>query len=101
MVSLTHSRVLRSPLPGFGICIAAFAFVCNSVQAQGPQPSNAGSQVSAPATVTMHWGARQGVIRYRLQLANDASFNDIVFDRVVSGLEYRVRELAASKYFWR
>ena len=100
MVSLTHSRVLSSSLSGFVICIAAFAFACIAVQAQVAQPSNA-SQSSAPATVTLHWGARPGVYRYRLQLANDASFNDIVFDRVVVGLEYRVTELAAGKYFWR
>jgi outer membrane protein assembly factor BamB len=40
-------------------------------------------------------------LRYRLQLARDAAFSDIVFDRVVSGHEYSVSDLAPGKYFWR
>ncbi|MGQ0761405.1 MAG: outer membrane protein assembly factor BamB family protein [Acidobacteriota bacterium] len=39
--------------------------------------------------------------RYRLQLANDATFIDIVFDRVVSGHEYRLNDLLPGRYYWR
>lgn len=57
---------------------------------------------SASATVvTLHWAARRGVSRYRLQLANDAEFTDIVVDRVIAGLEYQVADLPIGKYFWR
>src|SRR2546423_13030602 len=102
MVPLTLSRVLISALPRFIIPLAAFAFACNTaVSAQEPRSANAVSQASVPATVTLHWGTRPGVSRYRLQLANDASFKDIVFDRVVLGLEYLITELPAGKYFWR
>ena len=52
-------------------------------------------------TVTLRWGARPGVSRYRLQLANDATFGDIVFDRVVTGHEYRLNDLAPGRYYWR
>src|SRR4030095_4161602 len=55
----------------------------------------------SPTIVTVRWGARPGVSRYRLQLAQDASFSDIVFDRVVNGHEYRISELAPGRYFWR
>ncbi|HEX5702205.1 MAG TPA: PQQ-binding-like beta-propeller repeat protein [Pyrinomonadaceae bacterium] len=51
--------------------------------------------------MTLRWGARPGVSRYRLQLANDATFIDIVFDRVVSGHEYRMNDLAPGRYYWR
>lgn len=60
------------------------------------------AQDNPPQTsVTLHWGARPGVSRYRLQLANDATFSDIVFDRVVSGHEYRLNDLAPGRYYWR
>jgi outer membrane protein assembly factor BamB len=49
----------------------------------------------------VHWGARAGVSRYRLQLARDREFNDIIFDRVVSGNEYEINGLIPAKYFWR
>jgi outer membrane protein assembly factor BamB len=41
------------------------------------------------------------VSRYRLQLANDANFIDVVFDRVVSGHEYRLNDLPPGRYYWR
>src|SRR6266403_5205403 len=55
----------------------------------------------AGTEVHLHWGARPGVLRFRLQLASDSAFADIVFDRVVSGTEYRVSDLPPGKYFWR
>ena len=55
----------------------------------------------SPTSVTLRWGSRAGVSRYRLQLANDAAFSDIVFDRVVSGHEYRLNDLAHGRYYWR
>jgi len=58
-------------------------------------------EAQSPTIVTVRWGARPGVSRYRLQLAQDASFSDIVFDRVVNGHEYRISELAPGRYFWR
>src|SRR5947208_3625922 len=49
----------------------------------------------------LRWDPRPGVSRYRLQLALDVGFADIVFDRVVTGNERRVTELPPGKYFWR
>jgi outer membrane protein assembly factor BamB len=51
--------------------------------------------------VHLHWGARPGVSRYRLQLAADREFRDIVFDRIVNGTETDVNDLPVGKYFWR
>jgi outer membrane protein assembly factor BamB len=51
--------------------------------------------------VHLRWGPRPGVSRYRLQLASDSEFSDIVFDRVVAGNDYRVNDLPPGRYFWR
>ncbi len=61
------------------------------------------SQDSSQANTSIHlrWGARPGVLRYRLQLASDSSFRDIVFDRVITGNEAAVDELMPGRYFWR
>ena len=58
-------------------------------------------QESGLTTIRLRWGARPGVTRYRLQLATDHGFNDIVFDRVVAGTEYQINDLATGKYYWR
>jgi outer membrane protein assembly factor BamB len=68
-----------------------------SLISQSPQEPPA----SGPTTVNLRWGARPGITRYRLQLATDRGFNDIVFDRVVAGTEYQINDLTAGTYFWR
>lgn len=65
------------------------------------QPDNSFQNNQQPTVVTLRWGARPGVARYRLQLAKDSVFADIAFDRVVAGNEYRISDLPAGKYFWR
>jgi outer membrane protein assembly factor BamB len=62
------------------------------------------TQSAAPQTKTslhLRWPGQPGVLRYRLQLARDEQFNDIVFDRAVFGTEYVVTDLAPGRYFWR
>ena len=54
-----------------------------------------------PTEFHLRWGPRPGVSRYRLQLASDRAFADIVFDRVVAGNDYRVNDLPPGRYFWR
>ncbi len=74
----------------------------SAVLAQRPPTAFASPYKLAPQTlVTVRWRARPGVSRYRLQLANDRDFADIVFDRVVNGHEYQVNDLPPGKYFWR
>jgi outer membrane protein assembly factor BamB len=55
----------------------------------------------ANTKVHLHWGARPGITRYRLQLAADRDFRDIVFDRIITGTETDIKDLAPGKYFWR
>lgn len=39
--------------------------------------------------------------RYRLQLATDEQFEDVVFDQAVEGRQYVVKTLPPGNYFWR
>src|SRR5437879_6204871 len=51
--------------------------------------------------VHLRWGPRAGVSRYRLQLAADRNFHDIVFDRIIAGNDTEITDLTPGKYFWR
>src|SRR5467141_1446723 len=69
------------------------------VLAQGTSKSD--NNQANTTEVHLRWGPRPGVSRYRLQLASDSAFADIVFDRVVAGNEYQIKDLPAGRYFWR
>jgi len=89
---MIHSNHVRILLLG--------VFVALSGNAAGltAQPQQA---TQANTTVHLRWGVRPGVFRYRLQLANDSTFRDIVFDRVVNGNDATVDDLSPGRYFWR
>jgi len=63
---------------------------------QSPTP-----QQVAVSAMLIRWQGRPGVNRYRLQVARDQGFADIVFDQAVEGREYAVKGLAPGNYFWR
>ncbi|HVG33761.1 MAG TPA: FG-GAP-like repeat-containing protein [Pyrinomonadaceae bacterium] len=77
----------------FAVSMAAFAQMVTT-------PSAAQTQASGPSAL-IRWNIRTRARRFRLQLARDARFTDIVFDRAIEGREYLVTELPAGKYFWR
>ncbi|HEU4595952.1 MAG TPA: PQQ-binding-like beta-propeller repeat protein [Pyrinomonadaceae bacterium] len=52
-------------------------------------------------SILIRWQGTPGIARYRLQLATDEAFKDIVFDRAVVGRQYVVKELPPGNYFWR
>src|SRR2546425_1216369 len=70
------------------------------LRAQTIPPSNTQTDNSS-TIVSLRWGVRPGVSRYRLQLARDIGFADIVFDRVVSGAERQITDLPPGRYYWR
>lgn len=76
--------------------IFAAASSAAHTRAQGTTPA-----AQTKTSLHLRWPAQEGVLRYRLQLARDEVFQDIVFDRAVFGTEYAVTELGAGKYFWR
>lgn len=65
-----------------------------------PQPARTGDAQTASTSLLIRWRGTADVERYRLQVARDAEFNDIVFDSAVTGREYRVTGLAPGSYFW-
>ena len=89
MICATHARLLA---------ILAAIFLSVSAIAQ---PATTGIQKKPTTLVTVRWGARTGVSRYRLQVAQDRDFTDIVFDGVVYGHVYQMSDLQPGKYFWR
>src|SRR2546421_289547 len=78
--------------------LAAALFILIPLVSGAAQEVN---QTPTNTTVNLRWGPRPGVARYRLQLAQDRDFADIVFDRVVTGNQTQVNALAPGRYFWR
>jgi outer membrane protein assembly factor BamB len=54
-----------------------------------------------PPSILVRWQGKPGVNRYRLQLATDEKFEDVVFDQAVEGRQYVVKDLPPGNYFWR
>lgn len=68
------------------------------------QPSGAQQKPQAheiAPSILIRWQGKPGVNRYRLQLAVDESFEDIVFDQAVEGHQHLVKGLPSGNYFWR
>lgn len=64
-------------------------------KAEPTQIANGGKQV------LIRWRGRSGVERYRLQVARDREFGDIVSDRAVVGLQAQVELPPGVGFFWR
>src|SRR5437763_1194177 len=80
--------------------LAAALLILIPLVSSAAQPQEV-NQAPTNTTVNLRWGPRPGVARYRLQLAQDRDFVDIVFDRVVTGNQTQVNDLAPGRYFWR
>ena len=96
------ARAARNLLPVVAVLASTVYAATPSQDADASLPSIR-IQQSASTTegVLIRWRAREGVRRYRLQLALDNNFNDIVFDRATETNTYRVTELPPGKYYWR
>ena len=91
--SQTHSSA-RSRVVQQSICLAGLiAVVCSLAYAQ-----EAASQFG---TAKIAWSKQPGVTTYRLQIANDERFQDVLFDRLLDGNEYIVNDLPPAHYYWR
>src|SRR5205085_8275134 len=89
--------ILRSVLLIILLAVAPLMFAQS-----GRQPTQNKTQPTQSKT-SLHlvWPSQQGVLRYRLQVARDEEFKDIVFDRAVFGTEYLITELSPGHYYWR
>lgn len=93
-------RLSIRPLLMMLLLLAATApFWETRAQSGGGSSSPEARQVGPPIRIT--WKEQAGVRRYRLQIARDPQFADIVFDRLVYGHEYTVNELPNGRYYWR
>ena len=66
-------------------------------------PKNRLTQVfrSRSPTIRFSWRESAGADRYRLTLARDAKFQDVVYEGDVEGTEFTHPRLKAGSYFWR
>jgi hypothetical protein len=66
-----------------------------------PESARRPAATQVPPSVLVRWQGKPGVSRYRLQVATDAKFEDVVFDQAVEGYQYVVKGLPPGNYFWR
>ena len=90
------SELLIAKLSRLNLFLAVI-LACTAV-ALGQNPQNI-SPPSAPDHI--RWNPEPGVQRYRLQISTDNNFNDVMFDKGVTGREYIPRNLAPGRYYWR
>lgn len=83
------------------IFIGLLLLLVASAAAPAQTGDNSPVTTHAGPTALIRWNLRTRAKRFRLQLARDAKFTDIVFDRAVEGREYLVTELIAGRYYWR
>jgi len=88
LMSLLYSNTTRLLVALLVLCLAAeFAY--------------GQSKPASVEPIQIKWHLQPGVSRYRLQLATDPEFSDIVFDRAVNGSNYTVTDLPRGHYYWR
>ncbi len=68
---------------------------------QTPDSTQKPVATQMPPSILVRWQGKPGVNRYRLQLATDEKFEDVVFDQAVEGRQYVVKDLPPGNYFWR
>ncbi|HEV2799235.1 MAG TPA: PQQ-binding-like beta-propeller repeat protein [Pyrinomonadaceae bacterium] len=92
-----------SPLRLKTICFSLLVALSLPAHAQ-PAPAaakQANAAGQSAALLKLKWAAKPRVRRYRLQVALDEKFTDIVYDQAVVGLEQEVSGLQPGKYYWR
>ena len=82
------------------ISVVLLGLACSGLTSGQTQNKSAPARkVSASARI--QWKAQEHVSRYRLQVARDAGFADMVIDKAVSGTGYLISGLPEGKYYWR
>jgi outer membrane protein assembly factor BamB len=99
VLALTAATIPLGMLPAHARTLPSKS--TDSPISQLEQDAQQDARADGRTTIHLRWGARPGVARYRLQLATDRGFNDIVFDRVIAGSEYQIDDLAPGAYYWR
>lgn len=108
LASRTWTRLLRTPLGGGSLMRQNFA-LSPGKDASGlsfaptkPSDSTNISKVAPEVTIAkIAWKTQPGVSRYRIQLAMDQRFANVVFDGAVEAPEFIANTLAPGRYYWR
>jgi hypothetical protein len=77
--------------------LAAILAATGSVAVLAQQST--GRAIVFPSSI--QWNRQKSVTWYRLQIASDERFQDVVFDRRGTGNRYLVNDLAPGYYYWR
>jgi outer membrane protein assembly factor BamB len=78
--------------PGFRVLLLVLSVIFLSLQINYAQ--------SKPSAHIV-WNRQPGATTYRIQIATDEQFTDVLIDSLINGTEYFVRDLPVGKYFWR
>jgi outer membrane protein assembly factor BamB len=110
---MTHSLALarRQALGLLCLCLALAAPAAGTQRRPRrpappkPEPQKPDAQTpearQVSSSILVRWSGTPGVNRYRLQLATDEQFQDVVYDQPVEGRQHIVRGLPSGNYFWR
>jgi hypothetical protein len=90
---VAHTGKLR-----FLLLLAALVLAPSFVVPAAAQQTT-GREIAFP--VPIRWNRQKGTNKYRLQIAADERFQNVFFDRRVTGDRYVVKELSPGYYFWR
>ncbi|MBV9209265.1 MAG: PQQ-binding-like beta-propeller repeat protein [Acidobacteria bacterium] len=96
--------LLLSPSPLIAQKSKAKPAQSTAAQSKSAQDKPSAENLPTPqvtGTARIVWTGTPKITRYRLQLARDEAFTDIVFDKLVLAREYTVTELVPGGYFWR
>jgi outer membrane protein assembly factor BamB len=88
----------RPKLARVSLVLTLFLSACALPSLGQNLPNNSSSSA---AITRIQWNPQPGVRRYRLQIAGDERFNDVMFDGIVNGHEYIPRDLTPGRYHWR
>lgn len=77
------------------------AAIPKTIQQQTPLPNKIFAYRSLPPQVQLAWESRHELTGYRIQLARDRQFHDIVLDEKLKQAEFSHGNLQPGEYFWR
>jgi len=92
-----HSASTRKSVIVFAVVCTLLFSVCGVPAATGVQ--QVGRRIVFP--VRLQWSGQAGIDTYRLQIASDDKFRDILFDGPVRGERYVVDQIEPGSYYWR
>jgi hypothetical protein len=106
------TRLLRTPLGGGALLRQNFPLLPGDAGKLSTLPAapakqatdaaiSSGAASYEVAPVKIAWKQQPGISRYRIQVAMDQRFENVIFDGSVVATEYQANTLAPGRYYWR